>query len=183
METNDSAIIGVYESHHDAIEALKILKRHKFPLKHVALVGQGEAIKEIDGTHTWEDATTKGTEVGALVGGVLGVLAGLSLITIPGIGLLYLGGFAGALIGGVGGTSIGATGGSIVGAILGARNGVEGRVTGKMDMDDFVKYQENLKDGHYLIIVHGPDAEIKHAHDILVEETKHAHVESHTTTF
>jgi hypothetical protein len=179
----DNAIIGVYNSHREAVEALKILKHHKFPLKHVSIVGKGEDIKEINGVHTWEEATTKGTEIGALVGGTVGVLAGLSLITIPGIGLLYLGGGAlGAFLGGVEGAAIGGAGGGIFGTIFGAFRGTEGSISGKQTTEDFSKYHDYIKEGKFLVIVNGPEEEVKLGHEILSNETHHFRVESHTSS-
>ncbi len=173
-----NSIIGVYDTHAQAIEALKILQRHNFPLKHVALLGKGEAVQEINGVHTWEEATTKGTEIGALVGGTLGVLAGLSLITVPGIGLVYLGTTVGAILAGVEGTAVGSMGGLILGSIFGAKYGTEGMVFGKPDKEDFEKYQEEIKNGKFLIIVHGPEAEVQQGHDILTSESHFDHVTS-----
>ncbi len=175
---SDSSIIGVYDTHAQAVEALKTLQRHKFPLKHVALLGKGEAVQEIDGVHTWEEATTKGTEIGALVGGTLGVLAGLSLITVPGIGLVYLGTTVGAILAGVEGTAIGSMGGMVLGSIFGAKYGTEGVVFGKPDKEDFEKYQDEIKNGKFLVIVHGPEEEIKRGHEILTSETHFDHVSS-----
>lgn len=165
-----SAVIGIFNSHREALEAIKVLKEENFNMKHVALVGKGEAVSEIDGIHTWEDATIKGTEVGAIVGGALGLLTGLGLIAIPGVGVLYVAGsLAGALLTGLEGTFLGSLGGTLVGAIVGGiEDGAEGHVDAKkMAEEDAKKYEEYIKDGKYLVIVQGTDKEAKRGHDIL----------------
>jgi hypothetical protein len=184
MKAKDAkAIIGVYDSHLSAIEALKVLKSENFDMKTVALIGKTESVKEIDGIHTWDEAITTGAGVGALAGGTLGVLAGLSLLAVPGFGVIYLGGMVGALLGGIEGTAIGGLGGGLLGTIFGARYGVDGVVFGKPDKEDFEKYQDELKSGKFLIIVHASDAEVEKAHNILTDHATHEHISSSITPF
>ncbi|MCS6821764.1 MAG: hypothetical protein NZ551_07835 [Microscillaceae bacterium] len=166
-----SVIVGTYDTHQQAIEALKVLQSHNFNMKHVSLVGKGEAVKEIDGVHTWEEVTTRGAELGAIAGAALGVLAGLSLITVPGLGVLYVGGALGALLGGFEGATLGALGGGILGSIFGSKHGAEGTVHGKLNIEDAVKYKKLVEEGRFLVIVHGDKDEIKHAHNILEEHS------------
>lgn len=182
MNQKDSeAIIGVYESHLEAIEALKVLKANHFNMKHVAFLGKGEAVQEVDGVHTWEEATTKGIEVGAIVGGALGILAGLSLITIPGLGLLYVGGAIGATLMGVEGASAGAVSGGILGTIFGSKYGTTGEVSGKNDKEDYEKYHDEIEKGKFLIVVHGSAEEVAKGNEILVTHNTHEHISSSIT--
>lgn len=176
----DKAIIGVYDSHLQAIEAIKILKKNHFPTKHIALIGKGEAVKEIDGVLTWEDVTVKGAEIGSLIGGALGVLAGLSLIAIPGLGVVYIGGLLGALIGGAEGVAAGGSLGFILGSILGYQVGPEGLVSGKEDRADLKKYKKEIEDGHFLLIVRGPEKEMEQAHQILSDAAHHIQLDHFT---
>lgn len=179
-----NAIIGVYETHLEAIQALKVLQAQNFNMKHVVLLGKGEAVKEIDGVHTWEEATTKGAEVGAIVGGALGILAGLSLIAVPGLGgLLYVGGVLGATLGGVEGASVGALGGGVLGSIFGSKYGTEGEATGKSDEADYKKYKKEIEAGKFLIVVHGPKEEVEKGHEILLHHATHEHISSGITAF
>lgn len=167
-ETSNQAIIGVYETHQQAVEALKLLSEANFPMKHVALIGRGEAVKEIDGVHTWEETTIKGAELGTFLGGALGLLTGVGLLTIPGLGVMYIAGtLAGAALGTVGGASLGSLGGTVIGSILGAVYGNDGAVEGIKDPEDAQKYEEYLKAGKYIIIVHGPESEVKEGIEIL----------------
>jgi hypothetical protein len=172
------AIIGVYQNHQDAIDGLRILKKHHFPLKHLALVGKGGAIKNIDGVETWEDVMVKGTEIGGVVGGILGVLTGLTLVLVPEIGIIYAGtALAGAIMGGLEGGALGALSGNVLGMLFGAKLGADGEAHGETDPEDVKKYKKLLEDGKFLLVVHGPDEEVQKAHEILVTDVKFAFVE------
>jgi hypothetical protein len=177
------AIVGVFENHIDAIRAIQVLKKHEFPIQHLALVGNGGAVKEIDGVHTWEDIMVKGTEIGGIVGGILGALTGLTLVLVPEIGIVYAGSaLAGALLGGIEGGVFGALGGNVLGVIFGARVGAEGEATGKEDPEDVKKYKKLIQEGNFLLVVHGPQAEVEKAHQILINEPKIAFVEGQYLT-
>ncbi|NJL13251.1 MAG: hypothetical protein HC913_09790 [Microscillaceae bacterium] len=175
-----NAMIGVYENHLAAVEALKVLMHHNFPMKHVAIIGPGGGLKEIEGAYTWEDATIRGAEVGGVVGGLLGVLSGLTLFLLPELGIIYAAGpLLYALFGGAGGASAGGLGGSLIGAVLGTKIGPGGKVSGKADPEDEQTYQDYIKAGKFIIVVHGPDTEVAEAHQILIENSNMAYAERH----
>ncbi|MCU0444188.1 MAG: hypothetical protein MUE85_04665 [Microscillaceae bacterium] len=177
------AIVGVFETHIDAIHAIQVLKKHHFPIEHLALVGSGGAVKEIDGVHTWEEVMIKGTEIGGIVGGILGALTGLTLVLVPEIGIIYTGSaLAGALLGGIEGGAFGALGGNVLGMLFGARMGADGEATGKEDPEDLKKYKKLIQDGKFLLVVHGPKEEVEKAHQILIDEPKVAFLESQYLT-
>ncbi len=181
-QEDKEAIIGVYESHLEAIEALKILQAAHFNMKHVAFLGKGEAIQDVSAVHTWEESTTKGIEVGAILGGTLGVVAGLGLLPVVGFGvILYAGTAIGATLLGVEGAAAGAVTGGILGTIFGGKYGTEGKVSGKQDKEDYEKYHEEIDNGKFLIVVHGSADEVKKGHDTLIEHANHEHISSSIT--
>ena len=90
-----------------------------------------------------EGATT-GAGVGAAVGGVLGWLIGIGAIAIPGVGLLAA---AGPLVAALAGAGAAGAAGGLVGALVGA--GIP-EVEAK-------RYAGRLREGGYLISVHGDD--------------------------
>ncbi len=179
-----NVIIGVYDDHLKAVEALKILKEENFPLNHVSLVGRGESIKEIDGVHTWEDATIKGAGVGSFIGGALGILGGLGMLAVPGLGVVYVAGtLSSVLLSGVAGTALGGLAGTVLGTVLGIDMGAEGEVTGEAYKKIDKKYKEYLEQDKYLIVVHGPQKEVDQAHDILVNHVTHSSMGTHLINF
>lgn len=172
----------MYDSQREIVDALKILKRHHFALKQLSVVGKGINLKEIRNIHTWEEATTFGTEMGAIVGLVLGVLVGLGMIAIPGMGMMFLGGgFLGAFLGGVEGVAMGGVIGGIIGTSLGAFRGAEGTISGKSSQHDFYRYEELIRENKYLIIALEPEVAQK-AQKILSDELHNYFVESHTAS-
>lgn len=178
----EKEIVGVYNSQREIVDALKILKHHKFPLQELSVLGEGLNLKEIKGVHTWEEATTFGTELGAVSGLGLGILVGLSIIAIPGAGSMFLGGgFLGAFLGGVEGLAMGGVVGGIIGTTLGAFRGVEGTISGKITQHDLLKYEDLLRENKYLIIAQDIETATK-AQTILTDEQHNYFVEAHTAS-
>lgn len=182
MEAKQS-IIGVYDNHLDAVRAVKALKAASFPLEHVSVIGKGEDIKEVEDAHVWEDSIISGGKIGGIFGGIIGVLAGISMISIPGVGVVFLGGTLGAtLAGATTGTVTGALGGSILGTIFGLSDGIKGTIEGEEasteeQQANKQKYRQYLDEGKFIVLVHGPEEEVKKGHDILVENEHHYHLE------
>lgn len=172
-----NAIVGIFNTHLDAIDAIKVLKKHHFPLKHIALVSQDEAVKEIKSVLTWEDVSKKGSITGAILGGGLGMIFGMGLVDIPIFGILYEKGWLSTLVTTIEGVVLGGVLGFIIGILLGFEVGPEGIVSGKDDPEDLKKYAKELNDGKFLLIVHGPKEEVTQAHTILEEQGHLVHKE------
>jgi hypothetical protein len=177
MYQKTDAIVGVFNSHLDLVEALKEFKRNDFPMGHVGVVGKGEAIGDIDSVHTWQETVDKG----AFIGSSVGLLAGIGMVTIPGLGLIYLGGiFLAPIIGGLSGATMGALGGTLVGTLLGAQYGTEGKIEGHEDYyEDTKKYKEYIEQGKFLLLVHGPKTEVEKAQMILKEHSGNIVLHNH----
>lgn len=152
--------VAVFNSHKDAVEALKKLKEHDFPMDDVSLIGRAG----IDEDHIHLDETDKETNIPAYVGigagTVIGILTGIGLFAIPGLGVLY---GAGALVGAFAGAETGLIGGGLV-------SGLAKYIT----KDDHI---ENIKDhieaGKFVLVVAGDTDEIQKAKDILHAENLH----------
>lgn len=177
MYQKTDAIVGVFHSHLDLVEALKELKSHDFPMGHVGVVGKGEAIEDIDEIHTWQETVNKG----AFIGSSVGLLAGISMATIPGLGLIYLGGvFLAPVLGGLSGATVGALGGTLLGTLFGAQYGTDGKIEGHEDhYEDTKKYKKYIEEGKFLLLVHGPKVEVEKAHKILEEHPKDIVLHNH----
>jgi hypothetical protein len=93
--------------------------------------------------------------IGALLGTILGILTGVGFLAIPSLGILYGGGaFFGALTGLWAGI---VTGGFAV--ILTTRYGI--------DETTADRYEQYIKDGHFIILAQGDDEQLTEAQSIL----------------
>ncbi|HYV92921.1 MAG TPA: general stress protein [Chitinophagales bacterium] len=159
--------IGVYETHAQAVAAIHELKLANFPVRHVSVLGQADV--KNPHSHADDDAITdqagKGVGIGILAGSTLGILTGVGVFAIPGLGFLF---GAGALVGALAGLDLGLIGGGIAGALsIG------------MHKEHYEKYDRYLKEGKFLLIIHGSAKEIEHAQDILHQHGQHVELQSH----
>lgn len=177
MSKKTDAIVGIFDSHHELVEALKEFKNKNFPMGHVGVVGKGEALEDIESVHTWEGTVNKTT----LIGSAIGLLTGISMVSIPGLGIVFLGGsFLAPIVGGLTGGTLGALGGTILGTVLGAKYGTEGTIQGHEDhFHDASNYKELIEAGKFLLLVHGPKEEVELGHQILKEHQSAVAINSH----
>lgn len=158
---SEQSIAGIYNSMHAAEEALAHLDERHFPLDKVSILAQNlESEKQVHGYVTMGDVAADSAITGAWVGGLFGMLIGAAFIWVPGFGpLLVAGPFAAALLGGLEGAAFGAAGAGLLGALVGW--GVSKK--------HVLKYEESLRGGKYLLIIHGMPEEIEQAQAILKE--------------
>jgi hypothetical protein len=158
---SQQSIAGIYNSMHAAEEALARLDERHFPLEKVSILAQNlESEKQVHGYVTMGDVAANSALTGAWVGGLFGVLVGAAFIWVPGFGpLLVAGPFAAALLGGLEGAAFGAAGAGLLGALVGW--GVSKK--------HVLKYEESLRGGKYMLIIHGTPEEIERAKAILSE--------------
>lgn len=173
----EQSAIAVYDSKSKAAEAVYALQQGNFPLDRVSIITQNlESKKKV---HRYVGNAGDGAKVGALAGvffgWVFGVIAGAALIWVPGVGpmLVFEHLASTALLGGIEGVVAGAAGGGLLGAL----------VDWVLSKKSVLKYKEKLKNGKYLVIVHGSVEELARDQNILVntnaEELKN-HLETHT---
>ena len=147
-------VVGVYETHERAIEAVEELKRAGYPIGQVSLVGKSEVINDL--IHVSYNRWIKNVPVliGVIAGPIVGLLSGVKLISIPGIRFLYgMGAFAGAMAG----FSLGMVCGgvlSLIAILVIKRRGV-------------IKYREHTMKKGFQLIAHGNKAGVNEAKTIL----------------
>lgn len=157
--------IGIYSSHHEALETVKELQNAGFSKKQLTIIGKVKKDEEVG-----EDTLAKvaGTEVGisVLAGSTLGVLTGIGIFAIPGLGFLF---GAGALAGAIAGFDFGLIGGGIISALT--LPNIHGDIANK--------YEDELKGGKFLVIAQGTEEEVSKAKEMMQAHGKYSGLETH----
>jgi uncharacterized membrane protein len=148
------AIIGVYESHDKAVEALQELQKAGYDSKQLSIVGKADLVN--DHIHVKSHHTVERAEVGVGIaaGTVLGVLTGVGIFAIPGLGFFY---GAGATVGAIAGIDFGLIAGGVTAAFTNMG----------IDEANAVKYEKHLNEGKFLVFAQGDEKQIKHAKEVL----------------
>jgi hypothetical protein len=156
---SEQSVVAVYDSMVKAEEAVRILDRGGFPIRHVSIIARNlESEREVHGYVTAGDVAKQGAGTGAWVGGLFGLLIGAAFVWVPGFGpLVAAGPFAAALLGGIEGVVSGATGGALLGALVGWG----------VSKNHVLKYEETIKGGKYLVVAHGDAGQVVSARNIL----------------
>jgi len=156
---NEDSCVALYSGHEQAEEAVRALQVADFDIKKISIVGKGFHQEEHPiGFYTTGERVKFWGAQGAFWGGVWGLLFGAALFWIPGLGPVVM---AGPLVVALVATLEGAVavgGLSALGAAL---------YSFGIPKTSIIRYETALKSDHYLIIVHGDQAEVKRAHDIL----------------
>lgn len=138
-------ISALYDSHADAVAAVRELEAAGVPDKDISLVSNNT-----NSSYEQEVAKDAGTGagIGAAIGGTGGLLAGLGLLAIPGIGPVVA---AGWLVATAAGAAAGAAVGGITGGLVGAltENGIP--------EEDAHFYAEGVRRGGTLVSVRVAD--------------------------
>ncbi len=152
-------VAAVYDNHSDADEAVKLLLKEGVLKRHISVLGKGEeAEKETFEDEKENEVILAWGEQGAFWGGLWGLLAGGIYAFVPGFGpILATGHVIAALAGLIGGAAtVGAL--SAFAAML-VEMGIEAA--------EAKRYEHLLKENKLLVIVHGDDAEVETARQIL----------------
>lgn len=148
------SIVGVYESHTEAVNAVKALKEAGFAEKQLSLIGK--AFFNQDHTFLKSNNVIEESEVsiGVVAGSILGVLTGVGIFAIPGLGFLY---GAGALVGAIAGFDIGLLGGGIA-AVLTSIG---------IDEVNSHRYAKLLEENKFIVFVQGSATDVDRAKTLL----------------
>lgn len=156
---NQQSVVGVYDVLSKAEDAIRTLDQSEFAIKQVSIVAQDlESEREVHGYVNTGDIAKGGAGTGAWLGGFFGLLFGAAFLWVPGFGPLFIAGpLSAALMGGIEGAAAGAAGGGLLGALMGWG----------VSRQHILKYEERVKGGKYLIIVHGSPEQVERARAIL----------------
>ncbi len=159
------AVVGVYDTHEKAVQALSGLQKSGFPIKRVSIVGKADLVNNHIHVQAGDTAEKVEVSVGVAAGAALGILTGVGIFAIPGLGFLY---GAGALVGAFAGLDFGLMAGGITAALTHVG----------IDKVNAGKYEKHLNEGNFLLFVQGNDKEIETAHKALHTENLHLELES-----
>lgn len=146
--------VAIYDSQKKAFNAIKVLNKYRFPLNRVSLIGKAEIIDDNLHITNYDNLVTAPVLLGSGAGIVAGLLSGIGVFAVPGFGFLF---GAGALIGTIAGFDLGLIGGGVMSLLM--RIGIS--------EESAVKYEEHLKKGMFMLVVHGTLEEIEKAEKIL----------------
>ena len=151
----DHAVIAVFPDLAAAEQAVIALAKKDFPVDRISIVGKDmESEIRISGFVTTGDVAGPSAATGAWVGGLFGVLSGAAMLFIPGIGpLVVLGPLAAAAVGAAEGALLGGAVGALLGHFVAKKH--------------LPKYEELVRTGHYLLVVHGTEEEVARAQRLL----------------
>jgi len=151
--------VFVFNTHHQAEEAIRLLNTSGFDVKKLSLIGKGYHSEEHPvGFYSLGDRIKTWGGLGAFWGGIWGLLIAPAVFFIPGLGLVALAGPIVSLLVGVLEGAVIVGGVSALGAVL-LNIGVSKEL--------IIKYQTDLKAEKYMLVVHGSVSEIHQANSIL----------------
>ncbi|HWB64322.1 MAG TPA: hypothetical protein VG603_12480 [Chitinophagales bacterium] len=144
------ALVGIFASNQEAVEAVKHLKDSGYPAKQLSLISKADVINNHIHIKSSDTAEKAELSIGVAAGAMVGILTGVGVFAIPGLGFLF---GAGALVGAIAGIDFGIIGGGIVAAFT------------AMGIDEFnaKKYEKYLHDGKFLVFAQGDDKQIADA--------------------
>lgn len=167
----NSAVVGIYNSHTEAEASIKELQRSGFDMKKLSIVGKDYHTEEhVVGYYNAGDRMKIWGKRGAFWGGFWGLLFGSAFFLIPGIGpLIVFGPLVGWIVGGL-------EGAVVVGGLsaLGA-----GLYSIGIPKNSIVQYEAALKSDKFLVIAHGTADEVAKAKGIL-DTTGAAQIAAHS---
>jgi hypothetical protein len=156
-ETN--AVVGIYDNHPQAEEAVKELQKSGFDMKKLSIVGKGYHTEEqVVGYYNTGNRMKHWGKLGAFWGGIWGMLFGAAFFAIPGIGPVLVAGPLVAWIVGALESAVVVGGLSAIGA---------GLYSIGIPKNSIVKYEAALKADKFLVPAHGTADEVAKAKNIM----------------
>lgn len=168
-----NSVVALYDTHEQAEHAIKELQQASVDIKSLSIAARDTHTDEhVVGYYNAGDRMKYWGKMGAFWGGFWGLLFGSAAFAIPGLGpVLVAGPLVAWIIGGLEGAVV-VGGVSAVGAAL---------VSIGIPKDSVLKYEVALKADKYLLIVHGTQAEVARARDVIAR-TKHSNYAVHGET-
>ena len=158
MSSND-AIVAVFSDHHDAEAAVRKLVDAGLDIKHFSIVGKGYHTEEnAVGFYNTGDRIKFWGKNGAIWGGLWGLFVGGIFMTVPVIGPVMVLGHLAAMV-------FGAIEGAVV---IGGLSALGAAFVGLgIPKNTVIEYEETLKVDGFLLVAHGPVAEMTQVQSIL----------------
>lgn len=157
--SDKNSVVGVYETHELAENAVKELQKSGFDMKKLSIVGKDYHTEEhVVGYYNLGERMKSWGKLGAFWGGIWGFLFGAAFFFIPGVGPVAVGG---PLVGWI----VGALEGAVVVGGLSALGA--GLFSIGIPKDSIIKYETQIKADKFVVVAHGTEDEMKHAYEIL----------------
>jgi hypothetical protein len=159
--TQNRRAIGLFSNRQDAETALYRLRDAGFNMDKVSVIAKNASNAEqiaganVDKGEQVRGGAGAGAIAGSATGGLLGLVGSLGVLAIPGVGPAAEVGIvlANTLLG----SGIGAAGGGLVGALIGWG----------IPEDQAEYYDTQVKQGGYLVLIEGSDADVQTAQSVL----------------
>ncbi|PLR76880.1 hypothetical protein CU633_13315 [Bacillus sp. V3-13] len=136
-------IVGVYDTHEEAIRAVEDLKMQGYRSEEISVIGRNDdevdEVTEATGTKA-DEGLAAGAATGGALGGLAGLLAGVGALAIPGVGPIIA---AGPIAATLTGAAVGAGAGGLTGALIGMG----------IPEDEAGRYESEVKAGKILVLV------------------------------
>ena len=157
-----NAVIGVFDFHAQAEQAVKALEAGGFPMRRLSIIGKGYHTEEKPtGFYTTGDRVRTWGGAGLFWGSLWGLLFGAAFFWIPGVGPIAAAGpFAHLLVSAVEGALV-VGGVSALGAAL---------VSLGLPRKEVIKYEKYITADRYLVIAHGTAEEVAKAGELMEQE-------------
>jgi hypothetical protein len=155
-------LVGVYDKYEDVIETIEALDNAGIPKEMISVIGKGNENQpnRFEYYKHSQDAAFWGTQ-GAFWGAIMGFLIGGFLTWLPGVGPVIA---AGPLMNSLAGLAAGAVLGGSLSALVAVL------MDWGLTEAEALRYQNLVKEGKFLVIVHGDEETVKKA-----ETITHAH--------
>lgn len=157
------AIVAVYAEHTAAEDAVRKVAEAGLDMKHFSIVGRGyHSEEQVIGFYSVGDRIKFWGSRGAYWGGLWGLLFGGLMLTVPVIGpVMVLGHLAAVVFTAVAGAAEGAVVAGGLGALGAALYSIG------IPHHGVLQYEQALKADQFLIVAHGPAAEMERARELL----------------
>ena len=153
--SKQNSVVAVFESHTQAEDAVRELQESGFDMKKLSIVGKDYHTDEhVVGYYNTGDRMLYWGKLGAFWGGLWGMLFGSAFFFVPGVGPLLV---AGPLVTWI----IGALEGA---AVMGGISALGAALVGiGIPKNSVLQYEESIKAGKFLLILHGTPEEVERA--------------------
>jgi hypothetical protein len=155
---DDRAVVAVVKNMDAAQDVVERLIAAGIGAHRVSIVGKdAQSSRRANGFVTTGSIAGQPVAAGAWIGGVFGLLMGTALLFVPGAGpVIVLGPLAAAAVGAAEGGLLGGAVGVLLGHFV--------------ETDERQRYEQLVRDGCCLIVVHGDEQEVARAHQLLDEK-------------